>query len=672
MPLRSLSHPPLDWGNTSNLLNFIHHILRSQYGNLINNPQANTILQVPRSINMFFQQFFEQMKYYYINLTIVGSILALIGFYELFKKERNIFYVLSSSFVIYTLIMIYIANFKLAKLSIYVNERFFMPALFLLVLFAMFGLINLIINVSVNFIKYIWLGAILFTGLNFHLNNDHVNYIIGEYTKNILNTVEKQSRLFCMGDNTTFPLAYYYYVKHLRPDLFIIDEYGFVFQDIYKLIHIGSQETNQVGKNNLLSPEQLPLLEKWRTKIRDYAENDILQKSKFPVYYTYAKESGLPEGKAVKQHGIIYKLISNPDEQRLNDYSFLNYEFSSMTNNTIYQDLMDKDMVSIIYLNLGTYLNEIGEVALATKYTIKSKFVSESEDTKKQIYYNSALDYYKHKKYNEAIEELETAIKLDPQYAHAHALLGSIFSDISQTKDAIQEFLQAIKNEPNNAKTWNNLGVEYNKLGQEKQSIESFRNSIKLDPDNYEAYNNLAVIIEGTHQYQEAVNLYEKAIKLNKNYKEAYYNFGTMLLDINKLPEAERYLNNAVQVDPLYAQAYHNLGILYQKKKKYQEAIPYFMKAIKCDNKFADAYFNIGLCYLFIQKYANAEIYFKKNIEIDPNSYIAYKHLGNTYYYLNELQKAYIEWKKAYQLNPGDKEIENNLHILESQKAKKN
>jgi len=70
---------------------------------------------------------------------------------------------------------------------------------------------------------------------------------------------------------------------------------------------------------------------------------------------------------------------------------------------------------------------------------------------------------------------------------------------------------------------------------------------------------------------------------------------------------------------------------------------------------------------LWLKEYREAEKNFKTAVKIKPNYYIAYKHLGNTYYYMQDLSLAYKEWKKAYQLNPNDKELKNNLQVLESQ-----
>lgn len=648
MPIRSLSKPPLNWGNTGKMKNFVSHVLRRQYGQLVTKPKVKTVLHAKRSNKMFIKQNFELMKILYKNLTLPLSILIVLGLFELISAKRSLFVFLITSILLYSITIVYIANFKIAKLSIYVNEIFFIPLIFLFMIFSSIGIIFILKHFSLHFIKFIPILPLIIIGMNYHINNEHNNYIIAEYTKNILNTVEKNARLFVMGDNTTFPLAYYHYVRKIRPDILIIGEYGFVFQDVFKLYNIKQFQ------------------EKFRKKLRDKIEQNILKKSTFPIYYTYAATPKLPEGKSLRNYGLIYKVITDEAEQKMDYYDLFSYHFKSMDDKSIYKDLMDKDMASIIYLNLGEYLNKLGETVLASLYLSKSKFVTGSEYAKKKIHFNLALDHKKEGNYQKAIEELLMALSVDREYSRAHSLLGNIYSDIGKPNAAVKEYILSLNNDPDNTKTWNNLGVEYNKINDKKRAFDSFQKAIQKDPNNYEAYNNLAVILEDFRKFNEAISLYKKAIKLNPKYKDAYYNLGTLFLNSNHLKKADQFLKKAIKVYPEYPDAYYNLGILFQKKKDYRNSIVYFLKAARYRQNFESAIFNIGVSYLWLKEYKEAEKYFKKTIKINPSSAKSYKHLGNTYYYINDLKKAYKEWKKAYKLNPKDTELENNLKVLDS------
>lgn len=650
MPIRSFANPAIDWGETSNLKNFFYHILRKQYGKLVSESQTETILQAKRNLLNFLKQLFVILKITYQNLSLPVTILILPAFYELFKKKRKLFLFLIASIIFYTLTTTYITNFKISKLSIYVNQVFYIPVILLFIFILPFGIIYIISKSSISNLKYFFILPILLFLINFHLNDKSKNYIISEYTKNILKTATKDSFLFVMGDNTTFPLAYYLYVKKLRPDIIPVEEYGFIFQEIFKYAKIKFPVPNDLKK-----------------RIRDKIEDILLEKATNEIFYTYEVQKKLQDNKKIVPYGIIYKLIKSETEKRIDNYTFFSYDFTSMDDKKIYQDLMDRDMASIVYYHIGEYLNSIGETILASKYSLKSKFVSGTEYAKQRIHYNLAMDYKNKGEYEKAIKELLEAIEIDPKYSRAYSLLGNIYSDLGKPYQAIEAFKKAIENDPQNSKSYNNLGVELYKIGKKIEAFESFKKAIELDSNNYEAYNNIAVILEDFKKYNEAVQMYKKAISLNPNYKDAYYNLGTLYLNANYLDESLKLLNEAIRIYPQYADAYYNIGILFQKKREYYKAIPYFEKASFYKKNFAESYFNIGVCYLWLKNYHQAEIYFKKSIEIKPDYYLAYKHLGNTYYYLNNLSKAYKEWEKAFKLNPADKELENNLNVLKSQ-----
>ncbi len=650
LPIRSAAHPPLDWGNTSNFKNFVNHILRRQYGELIKNVPKDSILQSKRSFKMFLVQNYEVLKILFKNFTLILLPLLLAGMFRVYKKNRKYFFFIIVSSIFFIEVMTYITNFKIAKLSIYVNEIFYIPAILLLYIFIPIGIEYILDRVSPTYIRYFFAVPIIMGILNYHTNDEHNNYIIAEYTENILKTLDSKAKVFTMGDNTTFPLAYYHYVKHKRPDVLFIGEYGFIFQDMFKLAKVDYDIPNNIKK-----------------KIRDKIEEKIIERDDVPIYYTYDAETKVPVGKKIQPYGIIYKLSSVSNSPKMDEYPFYSYSFDSMNDKKNYQDLMDRDMVSIVYYHLGEYFGSIGDTVSASKYSLKSKFVSGTEYAKKRIHYNLALDYKKRGQIDKAEKELLTAIEIDNNYSKAHSLLGNIYSDMGKHLLAISEFKQALKNEEDNPKTYNNIGIEFYKIGKIEEAFSFFKKAISLDKNNYEAYNNIAVILEEFKKYNEAVAMYKKAIELNPKYKDAYYNLGTLYLNANYIDLAYKSLKDAIKVYPQYADAYFNLGILFQKKRDYKKAVEYFKKAIEFKPNFAEGYFNIGVSYLWLKEYREAEKNFKTAVKIKPNYYIAYKHLGNTYYYMQDLSLAYKEWKKAYQLNPNDKELKNNLQVLESQ-----
>lgn len=91
-----------------------------------------------------------------------------------------------------------------------------------------------------------------------------------------------------------------------------------------------------------------------------------------------------------------------------------------------------------------------------------------------------------------AIEYLDEAIKLKPNYAGAFNNRGNIYCGLGQFKKAIEDYNQAIALKPDYALALGNRGGAYDYLGQHKKAIEDYNQAISLKPDYTNAYVNRA------------------------------------------------------------------------------------------------------------------------------------------------------------------------------------
>ena len=79
---------------------------------------------------------------------------------------------------------------------------------------------------------------------------------------------------------------------------------------------------------------------------------------------------------------------------------------------------------------------------------------------------NALWDGHKYTDPQKAIEYLDNAIKLKPDYAEAHRNLGVTYGMLGRYQDAVDAYKQTIKFKPDLAEAHYNLGVIYYKLGQ--------------------------------------------------------------------------------------------------------------------------------------------------------------------------------------------------------------
>jgi len=89
-----------------------------------------------------------------------------------------------------------------------------------------------------------------------------------------------------------------------------------------------------------------------------------------------------------------------------------------------------------------------------------------------------------------AIEYLDEAIKLKPNFAGAYNNRGNAYCDLGQYQRAIEDYNEAIRILPNYALSYGNRGVVYGNLGQYKRAIEDYNDAIRLNPNFANAFVN--------------------------------------------------------------------------------------------------------------------------------------------------------------------------------------
>jgi tetratricopeptide (TPR) repeat protein len=99
-------------------------------------------------------------------------------------------------------------------------------------------------------------------------------------------------------------------------------------------------------------------------------------------------------------------------------------------------------------------------------------------------------------KFDEAISQLQEAIRLKPGFAEAHQNLGMAFAGKNQMDQAISEFQEAIRLKPDYVEAHNNLGVALCNRGQFDEAIKQFQAALRLSPGSAQAQINLQKALE--------------------------------------------------------------------------------------------------------------------------------------------------------------------------------
>lgn len=132
--------------------------------------------------------------------------------------------------------------------------------------------------------------------------------------------------------------------------------------------------------------------------------------------------------------------------------------------------------------------------------------------------------------FNEAIDEFEDAIVLDPENSIIYNNLGNAYIEVERLEEAIDVLEKAILLSPDFADLHNNLGRAYLKMSQCKNAVGAFEKAISINTYYPDAYYNLALAyILNAHTredfalsvdcYTKVMEYMEKAARINPNFK---------------------------------------------------------------------------------------------------------------------------------------------------------
>lgn len=110
------------------------------------------------------------------------------------------------------------------------------------------------------------------------------------------------------------------------------------------------------------------------------------------------------------------------------------------------------------------------------------------------VYNNRGIAYSRLGLYQKALDDLNTAIGLKPDYADAYSNRGIVYSRLNCHQLALEDFNKAVQLNPDFADLYNNRGVAYAKLGNYQSAIDNFSKAIELNPHYSDALSKRGIV----------------------------------------------------------------------------------------------------------------------------------------------------------------------------------
>jgi Tfp pilus assembly protein PilF len=201
-----------------------------------------------------------------------------------------------------------------------------------------------------------------------------------------------------------------------------------------------------------------------------------------------------------------------------------------------------------IYQDCGTFLQLKDNTAQSGIYGKIA--ILDAKGLTAYIHSNRAGGYNTSKRFNKAIAECDTAIRLCPGLDAAWNNRGIAYSRTGHIEQAVSDYARALELNPCFAEAWNNQGIAYAQSGSREHAISCYTKAIELNPVFAEAYSNRGNIYATSGQSDKAIADYDKAIELNPDLAQVYGNRGMNYAILGKAKEAKRDLALAIRLNP--------------------------------------------------------------------------------------------------------------------------
>jgi tetratricopeptide (TPR) repeat protein len=226
------------------------------------------------------------------------------------------------------------------------------------------------------------------------------------------------------------------------------------------------------------------------------------------------------------------------------------------------------------------------------------------------------------KRYKEAIQAYDQAIKLNKNYAEAFCNKGFTLFTIEMFEEAIVECNKALEIKKIFPEAWVNIAVSYIGLKKYELALDYCEKALAASENFIEALNSKGLCLFNLKRYNEANKLFDKILKIRKDFPEAMENKANTLHALKEYDEALT-LYEAIGTKKDYHKVLNNKGLLLhalghiKDKKYFNLAKDCYDQAIKIKSDFPDAYWNKSLTQLTLGEFAEGWKNYEYRFEIE-------------------------------------------------------
>ncbi|MBN2201112.1 tetratricopeptide repeat protein [bacterium] len=262
------------------------------------------------------------------------------------------------------------------------------------------------------------------------------------------------------------------------------------------------------------------------------------------------------------------------------------------------------------------------------------------------------------KKYNEALEMFDRAIRLDSTGSEAHVFKGHVYTIMGDYVRALSAYEKAVSVKPADVVALTNRGSALYHLKEYGRAIASYDEALRLDPKNAYARYARGSARAKTDDLAGALKDFDAAESLGQRSKALFLERGMCRAVAGNLEAALADFNRAVVLDPDDSDARVKAGNALFRLKRYPEAEAAYTAALKFEPGNRDAVVFRAACRSNLGRPSEALEDYDEAIRINPSSAAEWRLRGLVKIKLGDRSGACEDFARARGLGLAEAEAE--------------
>jgi serine/threonine protein kinase/tetratricopeptide (TPR) repeat protein len=241
--------------------------------------------------------------------------------------------------------------------------------------------------------------------------------------------------------------------------------------------------------------------------------------------------------------------------------------------------------------------------------------------------------------FTKAIESLENAIALDPDFAIAYRILSGVYNRL---------YLEVDRNED----YWDKL---------EEYREKAFEAAQRRPPSERER---LFIVASNQHNLVETFHTLYKLVNLFPDDENGNLWIGTVMRQQKEYELAKTFFEPLIRNNSHRQIAYFHLAHVYRAQGLYDEARKICELSIEKFPGNPMDYETMVSIYITERDFDNALLWCKKGYELDPNVFTNFGVMGHTYFFIGDLSRAEVEYRKQLDSELRSDRINGRLNLI--------